>query len=168
MPTLANTPQAFIVALKALLSGMKTSMPAGLTQLTAGGKVSLLADLEAELQGILDVYQAAEDTAIAHARAVKDREDLAVTAVPRYAAIRAAVKAAFGQKSVELAKVGIQPNKTPPAPTVEQKKQRVAKAQATRVARGTKGKRQKQAIKGQPPPAPPVAPSAAPPKPQGP
>jgi hypothetical protein len=152
---------AFIKALTQLIAGLQNSMPPGLTQLAAGGTVSTLAALVTELQAILAVYQAAEDAAATHAKAILARDELAPTAIPRVEAIRFAVKGAFGKKSPDLPKVGMAPDKTPPTPTVAQKEQRVAKGKATRVARGTLGPKQKAAIHGQvatPAPASPTVP----------
>ena len=57
--------------------------------------------------------------------------------------------------------VGIEPDQVPPPPTAAQKVARAAKAQATRTARGTKGKSQTAQIHGQVPAAAPAATPAA-------
>ena len=110
------------------------------------------------------VFQAAEDAAIALHIAVQARNAVAPAALARYEALRGSFKAMLGKRNPDLVKIGIEPDKTPPPATVEQKKARVARAQATRVARGTKGPKQKAAIKGQVPPAAPAPPPEAAPK----
>ena len=85
----------------------------------------------------------------------------------------AALKALLGRTAPALENLGIQPDKVPIALTVEQKAAKTAKANATRKARGTMGKRQKAKVTGQTPaatsPAPttpvvPLPPGTTPPK----
>jgi hypothetical protein len=64
------------------------------------------------------------------------------------AAYVALVKLAFGNRPDILADFGLSPRKAPAPLTAEQKAAAVAKRAATRAARGTKGPRQKAAIKG--------------------
>ncbi len=68
---------------------------------------------------------------------------------------------AFGPASPVLADFGFTASKRTPL-TPEQKVARAAKAEATRKARGTLGKKQKAAIKGAVPPTAPASPSPAP------
>ena len=96
MKDFVKDPAAFTKALLALIAGLQNSMPAGLTQLAAGGAVSTLTALEAELQAMVVVYQAVDDAAVAHAKAIDAREALAPTAIPRFEAIRASVMTALG------------------------------------------------------------------------
>jgi hypothetical protein len=71
---------------------------------------------------------------------------------------------AFGQDSPVLADFGFTPPKKVTL-TPEQKVAKAAKALATRVARGTKGKKQKAPIKGTVPPTVPASPAAPKPSP---
>jgi len=69
----------------------------------------------------------------------------------------------FAGNSEALAKLGVEPTKARRQLTLEEKVAKAAKAQATRALRGTKGPRQKAAIKATGPlPAPAPAPSATP------
>lgn len=157
-----TSPNALLAAFKAMRAGLDNGLPSGLTQIGAGGKVSTIADVKAELDDTIKVYQAAKDADLEAQKAAKARDEMAPAAVARYEALRTALKGIFGRKSPDLVKVGLAPDKTPAPPTVEEKKARVEKMQATRKARGTKGPKQLKAIKGQvpdptpPPPAPPA------------
>ncbi len=163
MSDVTQSNEAFIAAMKALLAGMTTTLPANVTQVVAEGEVSSLTDITTEVTSYITVYQAAEDAAAALHTAVQVREAIAPKATARYAAIRSAFKSMIGKKSPSLTKVGITPDKTPPPPTVPQKQARVAKSAATRTARGTKGKKQLAAIHGAAPaPATATAPQTAP------
>jgi hypothetical protein len=157
---ISNNDQAFATALKALVSGLKLPnlLPAGLDKIAAEGKVSTVPELITEFEGYAEVYQDVADAEATYHKAVKARDLLAATAVPRYEAVRSSLKAALGKKSEDLPKVGIDPNKTPAPLTVEQKQAKVDKAKATRAARGTKGPKQLAAIKGQVPAGPPAKP----------
>lgn len=159
MSNVTRNNAAFIAKMRALLAGMANALPAGATQVIAGGKVSTMADVTAEVEGFITVFQAAEDTAVAFHTAVQTREDMAPAAVARYNQLQAAFKSMLGKKSPNLVKVGMEPDKTPAPPPVEKKQASVAKGKATRVARGTKGKKQLAAIHGE---APPATPQAAP------
>jgi len=145
---------AMLAVLKAMRAGLQNNLPAGLTQIAAGGEVSTVAQVETELDGYIATYQAADDAETAYRKAVKTRDDEAGTVVPRIEALRTSLKGVFGKKNPDLTKVGLTPDKTPAPLTLEQKQERAAKAAATRKARGTKGPKQKAAIKGQLPPAP--------------
>jgi hypothetical protein len=70
-----------------------------------------------------------------------------------------ALKALLGRTSPALQDLGIEPDKVPIALTVEQKAAKTAKANATRKARGTMGKRQKERIHGTSPAATSPAPT---------
>jgi hypothetical protein len=72
---------------------------------------------------------------------------------------RAALKGALGSTSTSLVGYGVSARKTPTALTSEQQ---VARAAATRKARGALGKKQKSLIKGTVPAAPAEPPAATP------
>jgi hypothetical protein len=156
-----ESPKALLTEMKALRAGLP-NLPAAITQVTAGGQSSTIPQVEAEMDGYIATYQAESDAETALANAEQAREVMAVTAVPRFEAIRGALKSMLGKKSPALATVGITPDKTPAPLTVEQKQVKVAKALATRKARGTMGPKQRAKIKGTVPassPSPAVQPS---------
>jgi len=158
MTDIYNNPGAMLTALHAMVDGLTTNPPPGLTQLAAGGKVSALPALTTELQGYLDLYQAADDALKAYEKAILARDTQAPMIRPRFEDIRTAVKSAIGRKNPDLGKFGMTPAKTPAPLTAEQKVARAAKAIATRLARHTVGPKKKKAIKGLPPAASPPSP----------
>src|SRR5581483_2924280 len=62
--------------------------------------------------------------------------------------LKHAVVASAGDEATELTLLGFKPKKKPAELTPEQKQHRVEQMRATRAARHTMGKRQKQAVKG--------------------
>jgi hypothetical protein len=142
-----ESPAALLAEMKNLRAGLP-NLPAAITQVTADGETSTIPQIEAEMDGIIAVYQAEKDAEIALQKATKAREDLAVTAIPRYEAIRASLKTMIGKKNPDLTKIGLEPDRTPAPLTVDQKKTKVSRALATRKARGTMGPKQKAKIKG--------------------
>ena len=143
-----NSSGTFLAALKALHEGVTKELPPEITQVTAGGKTSDVPTLATEIQRMVTVFANVETTHNAHIKALQVRTEEGPGVVTRYEDIASALKAALGKKNPLLAKFGLAPNKTAAPPTTEQKTLRIQKARATRVARGTKGKRQKEAIKG--------------------
>jgi hypothetical protein len=69
------------------------------------------------------------------------------TMVPHRSAVKTVLEGRFGKTSTKLMTYGFEPAKTP-VRTTASKTVAVAKAEATREARGTKGKKQKKSIKG--------------------
>ncbi len=63
-------------------------------------------------------------------------------------ALKQAVAASYGESSVEFSQFGFKPNKKPIELTPEQKKLKVDRMRATRLARKTLGSRQKEHVKG--------------------
>jgi hypothetical protein len=149
-----DTPAKVLEALEGISDGLKQSgLPVGATQITAGGKTSTLAELQAEVDGYVVTYKAPVQLEEQLAVAVKDRDAQAPAILGRLSAVRGAIKSALGPKSPALSKYAIAPDKEPAPLTLEQKTERAAKAKATRAARHTMGPKQKKAIKGEVPPA---------------
>lgn len=130
-----------------LAAGAQKHFPAG-SSLTVGGALLTLVQINAQLTGF-----AALRTAVETARAALQAKIAAETA--QTAAIRALISAfvtlvrgTFGNQPDVLADFGLKPVKAKTPLTVEQKAAAVAKREATRAARGTKGSKAKQAIKG--------------------
>jgi hypothetical protein len=92
---------------------------------------------------------------------VADEKAIQKEVDPLRNAMKGYLKTRFGKNSPKLQKFGFTPDRTPKkAPSV--KAAAVVKAQATRTARGTKGKKQKAAIKGSPAPTASAQPVPAP------
>jgi hypothetical protein len=140
-----------------LIEGLTTSPPGGQTSLVVGGTSATVSDLIVELNGYAAAYKAVDDADDAHKTALAVRSAIKPQAVTRRKQIRAAIKGVLGRANPALSKFGMTPDKPRQPLTVEEESLKVAKAKATRAARHTMGKKQKEAIKGEvpPPPAPP-------------
>jgi hypothetical protein len=137
---------ASLADVQALIAGTQKHLPNG--QFTLGGTVYTTASLVEVLQGLADAYAA---LVTAHAT-VKDAigglrtEEAKVDPVLR--AYVSFVRATFANATAQLGDFGLQAPKArlPMAP--ERRLAATAKAKATRIARGTVGKKQKLAIHG--------------------
>jgi hypothetical protein len=132
---------------KQLIAGANKNL-ANVGTLPIAGGLLTLAQAVAELQKLVDLRTSVE-TAQAQAKAAVATE---VAQLPALRAFMSAfvtfVKAAFGNQPGVLADFGMQPKKVAAPPTVQQRAAAAAKREATRAARGTKGSKAKQAIKG--------------------
>lgn len=138
-------------------SGLTTSPPGGQASLVVGGKLTAVSALIDELDDYAAAYKAVEAAEEAHKVALAAREALEAHAMVRRTQIRAAIKGALGGWNPALLKYGMTPDKPPHALSAAELTLKVARAKATRAARHTMGKKQKEAIKGQvPPPASPA------------
>jgi hypothetical protein len=91
-----------------------------------------------------DAARKAAETAVLHEKATKTSAAQTMKSLGRF------IVGFFGEKAVEvLADFSMEPPKSPPTKTVTTKAVAVAKAKATRVARGTKGPVARKAIVGQ-------------------
>jgi hypothetical protein len=121
---------------------------ANVPSLSFEGATFTPAQLETSLQTIIDLRSAVDD-AKATTRSKVAAE--AVQAPPlrsQMAAFVAYVRATFGNSPDTLADFGLKPRKVRAPLTVTQKATAAAKRAATRAARGTKGPKQKKAVKG--------------------
>jgi hypothetical protein len=149
-----KNPGATQAALEALLAGLKGGLPANVTQITVNGQTHQVVDLQAEVQDYVDLYGAADEAAKAHVKAVQARDAKKPAILARLSELRAGIKTVLGRRNPDLSKFGMTPDKVPEPLTVDQKKQRAAKARATRAARHTMGPKAKKAVKGQAPSTP--------------
>ncbi len=143
-PLQGNRP-ANLLAYEKLVEGF-TKHAAEIPQFLIAGTTMKLADITAKIQARITIAEAVATTHAPWAAAVKaDKE-----ATPQYreffTALRQALLSAYAGKIDVLADFGLSPRKVP----VIAPDKRVAatlKARQTRAARGTKGKKQKAAIK---------------------
>jgi hypothetical protein len=138
-------------ALEAMLSGVQQVIPDGSDVLVAGVKLKK-ADVVAKLQAFTSQYDAITTqaaTLLAERQGLKQALPDARTLLQE---LKDAVIAAFGRGSPEIQKFGLRVRATRKQPTVQQKALAAEKARRTRALRGTKGSRQKAAIRyvGQP------------------
>ena len=106
------------------------------------------ADLLAQLDAYVAALDAADQAAVAHADAVAHARALEPGITEQYARLESHVRNVFGANASALGDFGMDVPKKRGPKTTTVKAEMVKKAAATRLARGTKGKRQKKAIKG--------------------
>jgi hypothetical protein len=132
-------------ALEAMLSGVQQVIPDGSNVLVAGAQLTK-ADVVAKLTVFLTQYSAIETQA---AVVKADRQGLKQSlpeARQLLQELKDAVIAAFGRGSPDLQKFGVRVRVTR-KPTSQQRALAAEKARRTRALRGTKGSRQKAAIR---------------------
>jgi hypothetical protein len=162
-----------LAALQALSSGLQKQFPSG--QFTLQNASFTTADLETLFQGVIDALNSVATAEAASKAAVANARNKVASARPILSALRRNLFSMFGNAPQTLALFGLTPPKAKAPKTSEQKAAAAAKAKATRAARGTAGKKQKAAIKGNvagveitpitmtvtPPPAPTPQPATA-------
>ncbi len=130
----------------ALIAGLAAYyQPGDVLQLPTGDETrdEVIADLQ-------KFVQAAEDTKAAYLAwraAVQEERTIQLALRPEKQAVQSVVIGRFGRASTILMKFGIQP-RVPMVKTVAVKAGALAKSEATRQARGTKGKKQKLEVTG--------------------
>jgi len=132
-------------ALNAMLSGIQTVIPDG-SLIRINGVDQKKADVVTELQSVLEKY-ASVDSSVAVAKATRVQLHQAQPAAQQtLQQLKDAMIASFGRGSPELQKFGL---RAPSARklTTQQKALAAEKARRTRALRGTKGSRQKAAIR---------------------
>jgi hypothetical protein len=144
------TPGSLLKNFNDLAAGLASNPPGGQPSIVIEGQIVAVSTLVTELQGYATVYQAVEDAEQVYKKAMAARDAIARGAQGRRDAIRASIKGTFGRMNPDLEAYGISTDKEQRALTAEEEVAKVAKAKATRAARHTMGKRQRQAIKGQP------------------
>jgi hypothetical protein len=145
--------------LQALINGINTLL-ASVDPFILGNETIARADLLAKFQSLLNAANATKAAQTAYHNAVQSERSLTAEVAPLRAQMKLFLLSRFGKTSTQLQSFGFTPNKVPNKP-VASKSTQVAKALATRKARGTLGKKQKSTIHGTvpaaPAPTPPVA-----------
>jgi len=134
------------IAAQRLIDGMK-QYESMLPQLPIGGRIVSHADLMAMVQGRVDAADVVNSTRATWLAAVHDERNERARTKALFSGLKQVLLVAFAGQIDALAAFGL----TPPDArhvTPEQRVAAAAKAQATRAARHTMGKRQKAAIKG--------------------
>jgi len=133
-------------ALQAAIAGVKSEIADG-ASLTLAGAVFSKAELISALEADLSHVSAVRDAFLAYKSALQARNGAATEVKAHLANLRIALAGLYGEGSEELAKFGLKPRK-PKAPlSAEQELAKVTNARTTRALRGTKGSRQKEAIR---------------------
>ena len=129
-----------LIALKKFVKTTKTAM-------TVSGEPMKLSDLTAVYQAAIDTRTALVPQRAAYEKALAARNSAEVTRQATDKKLKAWVVNEFGANSEQAREFGFLPTKVGEK-SAATKATAVLQAQATRVARGTKGKRQKEEIKG--------------------
>ena len=147
------------VTLTALVQGINTQL-AGVDPIDFDGATHTRAELLASIQAVLDAIAGVKATRTALSQAVAGQKAAIAQGRLLRAGMKRFLQAKFGPTSAKLQEFGFTPARTPKT-TVKSKAEAKAKSAATRVARGTKGKKAKQAIHGTVPETPAPAPAPA-------
>jgi hypothetical protein len=150
---------------KTLIEGIKTEL-AAVDPLLVGGATIARADLIARFQARIDAAEAVKAARGVLQKAVANERTVDAAVRPLRAAVKVFLQGRYGKHSPDLQKFGFTQSRQPKA-SVEAKAAGHAKAKATRVALGTKGKQQKKVSKkatAAAPPAPVTAPGTGPAK----
>jgi hypothetical protein len=141
-----RTKVTVVSQLQALIAGTQKHTPNG--SLTFGGATYTVKALVALLTKLIDAI-AATEPAKASYRVALNAQDAAKTEVdPIALAYSQYLRALLGNAPETLGDYGLAPKKVPAPLSAVQLAARAAKAEATRIARGTKGPKQKAGIKG--------------------
>ena len=139
--------------LDTVIEGLKKAIPQGISSVTVAKTVFAIADLEKKVQGLVKPWK---DLRAAHAlidTILAAREASEVESVEFLGHLRIALVALLGRDNPALTDFGFKPYARPSRLTPEQYLKRAEKARLTRELRGTKGKKQKEALRatGTPP-----------------
>jgi hypothetical protein len=131
-----------------LVAGTKKHYPNPGDKLAFDGASYTVQEVTDHLQSVVTLREATE-AAQATAKAKVAAEKAQLPALLAFmAAYVAFVRATFGNSPDALADFGVEPKKAPTPPTIEQRAAAVAKREATRAARGTKGPKARLGVKG--------------------
>jgi hypothetical protein len=144
--TQTRPPKGFRLKVQQYLAGVQSVLPAGSSLPGIGAAPMSQSDIVTELTTGLSAYGAvdAQTTALKTTRAQLQASLPALRTFCEQ--LKNALVAFFGSNSPELANFGITPKSTK-VQTLEQKIARVALGQQTRALRGTKGPKEKAAVK---------------------
>jgi hypothetical protein len=144
--TSTNTKASALAQVQAIIAGTTKHLPNG--SFTIGGTAYTAASLIQVLQGLASAMTA-QNAAAAAAKDALTAEHAAETQVgPILLAYKRLVLAAFANATQTLADFGLGPPRARTPLTTERRAAQIAKARATRVARGTTSRKQKLAVKG--------------------
>jgi hypothetical protein len=149
-----------VLQLQALIASINSKL-AGVDPFKLSRETISRADLLAKVQTRLDAAVATKTSRQSMHNAVAAERIVEAQFKPLRAALRSYLIAAYGPSAPELQEFGFVQNRRPNK-SVASKATALVKAKATRSARGTKGKKQKAAIKGTPTASPAVSPSPSP------
>ncbi len=130
--------------LTAIDAGVLKDIPAK-TAITINGTPMTGAQIDSKLKGYIETIQAADAAKQSYVAAVNARRAITLEARDFYLQLKKSIVAFFGAQSPQLDDFGLKPAKAA-ARNSHQDVLAAAKRTLTRAARGTKGKKQKEAI----------------------
>jgi hypothetical protein len=133
---------------KQLILGTQKYYPNASATLQVGGTAYTVSALTQLMQSFVNARDAVEAAKAALKAAVQTEQSQSPSQSAVIRAFETVVRGTFGTQADVLADFGLAPPKARAPITAEQKAVAVAKRAATRKARGTAGKNQKKAIKG--------------------
>jgi hypothetical protein len=146
MSSTPNTKADTLALVQALIAGTQKHLSSG--TFTLGGTTYTAASIIPVLQGLANAITAVNVAQTSAKDAVATMQGSEATVGPVLRAYRRFVQVSFASVTQTLADFGVTPPKARTPLTVEQKAAAKAKAEATRLARGTTSKKQKLAISG--------------------
>jgi len=135
-----------LAAVQALIAGTQKHLATG--TFTVGNVAYTAASMDALLQSVVDAMIAVNTAQIAAKHALATAQGIETQVDPTIQAYVRFILGMYDSALPTLADFGLSPRKVPAPRTAEQKAAAAAKARATREARGTAGKKQKAAVKG--------------------
>ena len=140
--------------IRGLIAGTQKHPPTG--SLTVGGGTFTATTLVQLLQSLADALGAVDSAKASWQDALKNAADVKAKVGRVVQAYRSWVVATYGNAPSTLADYDVTPRKVPTPLNAEQLVAKAQKAEATRKARNTLGKKQKKSVKGAVPAAVPV------------
>ncbi len=143
----------FQSSMQKLADGLTTNTSGNLATISLLGTAMTRAEVISKLKAFLLLYSAVTQTKQPYVSAIEARKAAEASAHAFYTAVVAFLKLILGPNNqAQLAAFGIAPPKAKKAPSAETRAIAKVKAQNTRKARGTVGKKQRQAITATPQP----------------
>jgi hypothetical protein len=146
MSSTPNTKADTLALVQALIAGTQKHLSSG--TFTLGGTTYTAASIIPILQGLEDAITAVNVAQTGAKDAVATMQGEEATVGPVIRAYKRFLQVTFASVTQTLTDFGLTPPKARTPLTVEQKAAAKAKAEATRIARGTTSKKQKLAISG--------------------
>jgi hypothetical protein len=134
-----------------MIDGLKTSLPKDRKKLVVGTEEVPVSKLVRALEGFQSLWASADDKAEAYHKAIRERDKVIPDARDLLKDLKPPLVTIFGRTSGELLKFAIKPESDRRQLTTAEQAVANERRQATREARGTKGRRQKATIKGSTP-----------------
>ncbi len=130
-----------------MLAGVKKHY-ANVSAMTFGSATFTAAEVEASLQAFIDLRAEVEAAKTLTKAKLMAEQAQGPALRGRIVALMAFVRAAYSNSPDVLADFGLKPRKVAAPATIEEQAEAAAKRRATRAARHTMGKRQKEKVKG--------------------